>query len=56
MLHTLLLGAGQANPVPQFEAVRQLGAFHPLLSLLTSLLSGAGLLFAAARQLATVDY
>jgi hypothetical protein len=56
MLHTVVLGTGQADPAPQFEAVRRLGAFHPLLSLLTSLLSGAGLLFAAARQLATVDY
>jgi hypothetical protein len=56
MLHTLMLGAGQADAVPQFEKVRQLGAFHPVLSLLTSLLSGAALLFASARQLETVDY
>jgi hypothetical protein len=56
MLQVVVLGPDQACPVAPFEAVRQLGAFHPLLSLQTSLASAAGLLFAAARQLATLDY
>jgi ABC-type transport system involved in multi-copper enzyme maturation permease subunit len=40
----------------EVERVRQMGAFHPELSLLASLLFAAVTLFAAARQFATTDY
>lgn len=56
LMHTAVLGPDQPYGVPQFEKVRQLGAFYPGLSLLSSLAFAAGMLFAAARQLATIDY
>jgi ABC-type transport system involved in multi-copper enzyme maturation permease subunit len=56
MVHALVIGPDQPYPVGPFETVRQIGAFHPFLSLLSSLLFAAGLLFASARQLAGVDY
>jgi ABC-type transport system involved in multi-copper enzyme maturation permease subunit len=42
--------------LPEFRAVMERGAFHPELSLLSSLLFCAGMLLVSARQLATTDY
>jgi hypothetical protein len=42
--------------LPEFRAVVEQGAFHPELSLLSSLLFCIGMLAAAAHQLATMDY
>jgi hypothetical protein len=47
---------GRFAGVPEFEAARRLGAFHPTLSAATSLAFAALLLTAAARRFARADY
>jgi ABC-type transport system involved in multi-copper enzyme maturation permease subunit len=44
------------STLPEFQTVMSQGAFHPELSLLTSLVFCVGMLAIAARQLATTDY
>jgi ABC-type transport system involved in multi-copper enzyme maturation permease subunit len=55
LLHQAVLGTGEPCAVPQFEAVRQMNAFCPELSVLTSLAFAAVLFVVAARQLATTE-
>src|SRR6185312_15838512 len=43
-------------PVPEFQAVQRRGAFHPELSILSSLLFAIGLLTLAAHELTKTDY
>lgn len=43
-------------PVPELEAVKGRGGFHPELSVLTSLLFAAGVLALAAHEFRTTDY
>jgi hypothetical protein len=42
--------------IPSLETVQQMGAFHPELSVVTSLLFAIGMLAVSARQLVTTDY
>ena len=43
-------------PVPELEAVKQRGLFHPELSVVTSLLFAAGILALAAYEFRHMDY
>jgi ABC-type transport system involved in multi-copper enzyme maturation permease subunit len=56
LLHLAVVGPQQPCSVPQMETVRQMGAFYPGLSLLSSLAFAAGMLFVSARHLKSVDY
>jgi hypothetical protein len=45
-----------STPVPELEAVKQRGAFHPELAVVTSLLFAAGVLALAAYEFKHMDY
>jgi ABC-type transport system involved in multi-copper enzyme maturation permease subunit len=51
------LGTGaHFSAIPAFSAVQEMGAFHPTLSIVSSLLSAAVLVAIAAHQFQTTDY
>jgi hypothetical protein len=56
LLHTALDVGESFRTLPELKTVQDLGAFHPVASLLASLCFAAALVLIAARQLATTDY
>ena len=56
MLHHALDAGNSFGSMAELQKVQELGAFHPGLSLFTSLLFAVGMIVVAARQLAATDY
>jgi hypothetical protein len=56
MLHNALNAGDSFGSLPELQKVQELGGFSPELFLLTSVLFPIGMIFIAARQLASTDY